>query len=262
MLSKGRFVFSWVFSSVCFFGASSLSSAAAYRSEPGLYVNSDNCVSCRSWAYVATLSAGPYWSTGNQTTVVNLTPTIQNQYAIIHTNKVKGTGEIFIGLQHLLEKGFNGQAGFAVAIASPPMSGHVWENSNIAFNDSTFKYTMNSVRYAGKGKFSVDTLYGIATYVAGSAGVAVNKANNYSATAPLVNPLAVFNSNTETSFSYTLGVGFEHSFAEHWTGGIGYEFADWGKNALSRASWQTEGHGLGFSHLYTNELQVSITYIV
>lgn len=43
-------------------------------------------------------------------------------------------------------------------------------------------------------------------------------------------------------------------------GGIGYEFADWGRSQLNRAPGQTLNSGLSLSHLYTNGFLFNLTY--
>ncbi len=42
--------------------------------------------------------------------------------------------------------------------------------------------------------------------------------------------------------------------------GVGYEFADWGKNQLGRAPGQTLNTGLSMSHYYINSILFNITY--
>jgi len=69
-----------------------------------------------------------------------------------------------------------------------------------------------------------------------------------------------FASNTTTAFTYTLGVGVERHLNPHWQAGLGYEFADWGKSQLSRASRQTLNNGLSLSHVYTNGFLFNLTY--
>jgi hypothetical protein len=46
----------------------------------------------------------------------------------------------------------------------------------------------------------------------------------------------------------------------HWRAGIGYEFADWGKNQLGAAPGQALGNGILLNHFYTNGIQLIIHY--
>lgn len=70
-----------------------------------------------------------------------------------------------------------------------------------------------------------------------------------------------FADHTKTAFTYTLGVGVQKAFNDHWQVGIGYEFADWGKSKLGRASGQTMNSGLALNHLYTNGILFNLTYV-
>ncbi|HAT8718368.1 TPA: porin family protein, partial [Legionella pneumophila] len=63
------------------------------------------------------------------------------------------------------------------------------------------------------------------------------------------------------AFTYTLGAGVQKSISEHWQLGVGYEFADWGKSELGRASGQTLNEGLKLNHLYTNGVVLNLTYV-
>jgi len=69
-----------------------------------------------------------------------------------------------------------------------------------------------------------------------------------------------FASNTTTAFTYTLGAGVQRHLNQHWQAGIGYEFSDWGRRQLNRASGQTLNSGLSLPHLYTNGLLFNLTY--
>lgn len=71
-----------------------------------------------------------------------------------------------------------------------------------------------------------------------------------------------FSSHTHTTFTYTLGVGVQKVLNQNWQVGVGYEFADWEKNQLSRAEGQTLNSGLTQNHLYTNGVLLNITYLL
>ena len=70
-----------------------------------------------------------------------------------------------------------------------------------------------------------------------------------------------FASNSTTAFTYTLGAGVQRQLNPHWQAGIGYEFADWGRSQLNRASGQTLNSGLSLSQLYTNGFLFNLTYL-
>ena len=103
----------------------------------------------------------------------------------------------------------------------------------------------------------------VSPYISGSLGVGFNQAHDFTITPIIVQevPPAPFKANTEVAFTYTLGAGFQRALSQHWQAGIGYEFADWGYSALGRTSQQNINNGPELNHLYTQQLQFSITYL-
>jgi opacity protein-like surface antigen len=99
--------------------------------------------------------------------------------------------------------------------------------------------------------------------VSASLGIGFNNAHDFQNT-PLISQAVTmpnFASNTDTSFTYTLGVGLQKALNSHWQVGAGYEFADWGQSQLSSASGQTLNSGLSLNHLYTNGVLFNLTYL-
>jgi opacity protein-like surface antigen len=70
-----------------------------------------------------------------------------------------------------------------------------------------------------------------------------------------------FQSKTITSFSYTVGLGIQRVINPHWSIGVGYELADFGRSVLGPTPVQTGTQGLILNHLYTNQLQFSLHYL-
>ena len=100
-------------------------------------------------------------------------------------------------------------------------------------------------------------------YVSGSLGVGFNRAHDFTITPKIFEevPAPNFTDNRTTAFTYTLGIGVQKALTTNWQAGIGYEFANWGKSQLGRAPGQTLNSGLHLSHLYTNQLQFSLSYV-
>ena len=131
-----------------------------------------------------------------------------------------------------------------------------------SFNNYTYNHQVRHTHLALKGKLLADRSYILTPWVSGSLGVGFNQAHGFS-NAPTISQAVVmpnFASNTTTAFTYTLGVGVERHVNQHWEVGVGYEFADWGKSQLNRASGQTLNSGLSLSHLYANGFLFSLTY--
>ncbi len=213
---------------------------------------------------VATLSIGPVWENAGNTQTFYLAPNIEKTYAANHASHALVDGEVFLGIQKPLREKLDGQIGLAVATTgNASLSGHIWDDAESQFNNYTYDYQVKHTHVAIKGKLLADRGYVVTPWVSGSLGVGFNQAHDF-INAPLISQAVVmsnFSSNTTTAFTYTLGAGVQRQLNPHWQAGIGYEFADWGRSQLNRASGQTLNTGLSSPHLYTNGLLFSLTYL-
>jgi len=213
---------------------------------------------------VVVLSVGPVWENAGNTQTFYLAPGIEKTYAAKQASHALVDGEIFLGVQKPLREKLQGQLGLAVATTgNAAVSGYIWDDAQAQFNNYTYKYQVKHTHVAVKGKLLADKGYILTPWINGSLGVGFNQAHDYSNT-PIISEAIVmpnFASQTTTAFTYTVGAGFQRNFNAHWQGGIGYEFADWGKSQLGRASGQTLNSGLFLSHLYTNGFLFNLTYL-
>jgi opacity protein-like surface antigen len=218
----------------------------------------------KNWR-VLTLSAGPAWYQTAQAQTPYIQPDFPNTYITKKDTYLLGDGEIFAGFQRTLPNNILGQLGITVAATtSADEEGNVWEFGDPNFDNFTYQYHMTHVHVAVKGKvlstqFSDKNL----PYITGSAGVGFNRAYDYSTTPLIFEAVSPpnFQTNTETTFTYTLGVGVQRILTPHTQVGVGYEFADWGKSALLAAAGQPTRDVLQLNHLYTNQLQFNVTYL-
>ena len=212
---------------------------------------------------VATLSLGPVWGNAGNTHTFYLAPDIEKTYAANHTSHALVDGEIFLGIQKPLREKLEGQIGLAVATTgNASLSGNIWDDADSLFNNYTYHYQVRHTHLALKGKLLADRGYIVTPWVSGSLGVGFNQAHDFSNTPTISESVIMpnFTSNTTTAFTYTLGAGVQRRLNQHWQAGVGYEFADWGRSQLSRASGQTLNTGLSLSHLYTNGFLFNLTY--
>jgi opacity protein-like surface antigen len=116
---------------------------------------------------------------------------------------------------------------------------------------------------AVKAKFLLDLVYWFTPWLSCSFGAGINKASSFSSTPRIFEavPTPSFDTHTLTSFTYTVGAGIQKPLDEHWQLGIGYEFADWGKNRLAQGPYQIYNTGLSIDNFYTNSILLNITYI-
>lgn len=224
-----------------------------------------NPTSTKFKSFVATLSAGPAWENAGQTKTFYLNPNIKKTYAANNPNNTIASGELFLGMQRALKPQWAVDLGVAVAtITNVSLAGEVWDDANSEFNNSNYTYKVQDTRIAIKGKLLKDLpLHALKSYVSASCGLSFNNASNYQAW-PIIEeelPSPNFQDHATTSFTYSIGLGFQRPINKHWQIGVGYEFTDWGNNQLSAAPGQTIGTGLALSHLYTNGLIFSINYL-
>lgn len=213
---------------------------------------------------VFTLSAGPSLSSTGETQTFELAPGIEKSYVPNKSTKSIATSEFFVGLQMPLHNQFDAQVGLALGVSSPmSLSGDIWDDADPAFNNYSYRYQVQHTRLALKGKLAADWGMPVLPWVSASLGLAYNRASSFSSTP--TDPSAVstpnFSNHSTWAFAYTLGFGAQHNFSEHWSAGLGYELADWGKSSLGTAEGQTMGSGLEFTHLYTHSILINLTYI-
>ena len=212
---------------------------------------------------VATLSLGPVWENTGNTQTFYLAPNIEKAYAANHVSHALVDGEIFLGIQKPIREKLAGQIGLAVATTgNASLSGNIGDDAHSQFNNYTYDYQVRHTHVAIKGKLLSDRGYVVTPWVSGSVGVGFNQSHDYSNTPSISEAVVMpdFASNTTTAFTYTVGAGIQRRLNQHWQAGIGYEFADWGRSQLNRASGQTLNNGLSLSHLYTNGFLFNLTY--
>jgi opacity protein-like surface antigen len=213
---------------------------------------------------VGTLSLGPVWESAGNAQTFYLAPNIEKTYTANHSSHALVDGEIFLGIQKPLREKLEGQIGLAVATTgNASLSGNIWDDAAPLFNNYTYHYKVRHTHLALKGKLLAERGYIVTPWLSGSLGVGFNQAQDFSNTPTISQAIVMSNfaSNTIAAFTYTLGVGVERHLNQHWQVGVGYEFADWGRSQLNRASGQTLNSGLFLSHLYTNGLLFNLTYL-
>lgn len=216
----------------------------------------------KDWTWVGSIAAGPVWARGGETQTFFLTPDIEKTYLASKSTNALASGEIFLGLQKSLTSQWLGQLGLAVATnGDANLQGLIWDDANPQFDNHSYQYNVRDTSIAAKGKLLLDRNYWVMPWVSVSLGVGFNRAHDFTNT-PLIFealPNANFSNQTQTAFTYTLGVGVQKSLNAHWQVGVGYEFADWGNSQLGFAADQTLNGGLALNHLYTNGVLFNLT---
>jgi opacity protein-like surface antigen len=216
------------------------------------------------WSKVISLSLGPAWSSHGSTQTIFLRPNVEKTYAASQIGSTLASGELFYGLQKQLNERFYSQIGAVLSASSnAKLDGDIWEDADPAFNNYTYKYSVNHAHVAIKGLLLADVNYIGRPYLSASAGIGFNNAHDFTITPKIYQEVAApaFQSHVTTAFTYTLGAGVQRVLNKHWQIGAGYQFAAWGESQLDRAAGQTLNSGLHLNNIYTNSIQLNLSYI-
>lgn len=249
--------------SIAGFCFSTMTSAGSmgYPGEPDAPVIQNGC------SKVVTLSLGPAWYSMGEVPVTNNPPLYQNIYFPEKVSGTVGSGEIFFGLARPLNYQISGQLGLAVGYSGDAtQKGQLYIYQPVSDFGKYF-YKVSNTRISLKGKMLAAWPYVIKPYISGSTGVGFNRSFNYGYTTP---PFAMpysnrpyYANNTVVAFSWTAGIGIQGNLNDHWQVGVGYEFADWGKNNFKQLLVKNPNEyyiGLHSNSLYTNSVQFSLSY--
>ena len=213
-----------------------------------------------------TFSLGPDVIQHGRAQTLSLYPPFENDY----TNKKNAAtvidGGVFIGLERGISDKIRiqyGIAGYTDADLKP--QGEVWLFGSPLFDTLAYQYHVRHRRIVTEGKFLFDTHYSetLLPYFSWSLGAAFNKASGYKET-PLVAgavPTQPFNNNTQTAFTWGVGVGIEAVVSKNLRIGAGYQFADYGSVSLGPTPDAMTSQTLSFPHLYANQFRFQLSIL-
>jgi hypothetical protein len=220
------------------------------------------------WSSIITLSAGPAWAAPGQNQflypnpVINTPiPLVLEEYRYNSRSGILASGEIFFGLQHLIQPMITGELGIGLAGATGAKATGVINVNGVAGVNS-FAYKVVHGRAELKGKLISNYFLKVQPYISGSFGAGFNSSHAYvpdTVSYSLYSP-NWFVSSSNIAFAYTLGLGVQTKINRNWQVGIGYEIADWGKSYLGPDP-TTRLNGPGLTHLYVSELLLSLSYL-
>jgi hypothetical protein len=211
------------------------------------------------------ISVGPSWSQPGATQTIALQPDVIDTYAHQTPINTLANGEVFFGIQRDLFQHVVGQFGLAFYISSPAnLNGSIQVDGDPNFQNYTYQYRINHEHIALKSKWIFQQSLNINPYISGSVGVGFNRSYQYAVTPIIFQalPMPLFQSNTQTVVSYSLGGGFQRTFGQHITAAVGYQFVSWGASHLAPASGQTSAKGLGLSNVYSQGIEFNISYLL
>lgn len=224
---------------------------------------SDN--TARTLQKVITFSIGPAWSNNGNSQTLYLQSDIEKTYSATFHSNILPYGEIFLGIQHRLNKILFNQLGIEVAGGGKAeLKGSIWEDANPNFNNYAYTYNINELRVMAKTKLLMDiNYYDTMPFITAAVGIGFNQSYGFTITPKIEQevPAPAFNTSTQNVLTYALGFGLQERLNDNWRASIGYEFADWGKSQLAKADGQTIGNGLVVNNVYINSVLLSLTYI-
>ena len=225
-----------------------------------------NNQSNKPYDYFISLSAGPGWTDAGRSQTIALEPDVINTYVPdnLTNSHVMANGELFLGIQKSFCGYIQSQFGLALYASSHAnLDGYIQVDGDPNFQNYEYNYKINHEHLALKTKWVAENAFNMNPYLSASLGVGLNKSYDFS-----INPVISqevspppFKSHTKTAFSYSIGVGFQHTVNCHYSIALGYELVSWGASSLSRADGQTSGHGLRLSNLYTQGLSLNVNYL-
>lgn len=216
------------------------------------------------WSSIVTLSGGAAWANPgqNQYFYPELPPPFIEQYRYNSPTGILASAEIFFGLQRIIYPGIIGELGIGLAGTSDIEATGVVDVGGIP-NVNDYSYKVNHGRVEFKGKLISNYFNPVQPYISGSLGAGFNNSHAYVPTTinPILYPTSWFAANTSMGFAYTVGLGLQTKLNPSWQVGVGYEFADLGKNGLGPDTSFIVNKTLQLTHLYTHEVLFSLSYL-
>lgn len=214
------------------------------------------------WGSIITVTGGLSWATGGENQYLYPSPLPDYQY--YHSNSgitTAATGELFFGLQRLVAPQVIGQLGLGVAGLTDVNVTGTTDVNGVA-DAYSYSYKVNSVRVEFKGKLISNYFQMLQPYLSASLGLSHNLSHDYIPVLnnPAVTPPLWYASNAVVTFPYSVGVGVQKMINPNWQWAVGYQFADLGRSFLDGDDVFLD-QGLRLTHLYTNELLFSISYL-
>lgn len=211
-----------------------------------------------------TASVGPGWTTSGNSKTFYLQSDIRKTYNVTNNSQAFATAELFggwqmpIGFNLLFQLGVEGKW-----VHNAELSGSIWEDADSDFNNYNYTYQVNRSQVSAKGKLLSDVNMIVQPYVSASIGYGMNSAHDFTITPKIYEevPAPAFLSRNVRGLNYAFGIGIQKVVNASWQFGVGYEFANLGKTGLGDAPDQTVNTGIKQSHLFTNQLLFSASYV-
>lgn len=184
-----------------------------------------------------------------------------------NNNQTNALFDVFAGGEWALNSPWSVQAGLDYKqIKSFTTTGTIIQGIDLKSADKyAYKYSLIARQLLAEGKFLYQYQNRFYPYFLIGLGVASNKAYNYSTSKPpFITFTRQYTNNTQTTFSYSAGIGIDTTIVPNVRGGIGYQITDLGKVSLGSATINTTrvSDSLVQNHLYISEVIAQLTWII
>lgn len=216
---------------------------------------------------MVTISLGPAFENAGQTQTFNLQPDLENTYQSIKNTHTLANGGVWLGKQFPFfgyENVFHRYGLAITATSHATLTGNIWDDADPDFNNYTYSGKVEQTSVVFEGKWLYQLTSSVLPYLSIGIGLGINRSYDFIIKPQIIEQIAppTFANNTQAAFTYTIGLGLEKQWDQHFATAIGYEFADWGKSNFAAAPGQTIGTGPVLNNLYTNEVLFSFIYTI
>lgn len=196
---------------------------------------------------------------------IEFMPPFQNTY----TSSSSFDTQMVAGLFYGFEKAFRQQCAWQLGIGYYQNSaftsqGNVYQFADPAFNNLRYNFQIISRRVLLETKLlrTFKKLYH--PYLTAGIGESVNSAYGYKEEpintdgVPMSQPFA---NHTTHSFTYSAGLGLDVNITDNIRIGASYRYLDLGRARLNPSPLQQSTTKLSYTHLYTNEFLMQLSYV-
>lgn len=212
---------------------------------------------------VATLRFGFGWPSSPKSQTINLESDLQNTYTESSQNNTLFNTDLFFGYQRPFNSIVTWQLGVDWGLSDTlNRNGQVWQDADPSMNNFLYHYAIDHSSLGVRGVLLFGSTYSkLKFYMDGMVGAAFNSAYSFTMSPTLseaVTPPA-FVDNTTTDFTYAIGLGVQQLLNKHYSVGIGYQYADWGKAELGAAPGQALNQGITQT-IHNNSVLMNLSY--
>lgn len=216
--------------------------------------------------YFFSTSLGPSWTNSGEGQTIYFESDLLKGFEPTNLNNsnLMFNGEFFFGIEKQYFKKIQSEFGLAVYISTPAkLNGYILEDASPELINYKYQYKISHEHFVIKSKWITENDYQLNPYISGSIGLGFNYSYHYQESPLLYQEPSFpgFQSRFNTSFIYSVGVGFRRPINEHFFGEVGYQLVSWGASGLNKASGQPINDSLKLSNLISQGIEFTLTYL-